>query len=270
MTTPRHSLWAVAPNDRPRERLERLGPSGLSEAELVALVLGSGMPGVNVLDSARSLLDQAGGVTELMTMTVGELKSLMGVGVATAGRVVAVAELWRRANDPPPGPLLETPQHVVAAVRAHLAARAAASAEGAPAGEKVPASGSPAGGNAPAEGSPAGDNGPAGESPAGENAPAGESPVGKNALFVVVADGELRLRVVVPLPDRGSLVAAVLHEVLYRGGSAFAVAVRPTGHPEPDDGLRATRDVLKLAAATVGLRYLSTVVVTESGWSTLD
>ncbi|RFA17028.1 hypothetical protein B7R22_01650 [Subtercola boreus] len=214
------------------------------------------MPGVNVLDSAGSLLRQTGGVTELMGMTVGELRSLMGVGVATAGRIVAVAELWRRANDPPPGDVLETPQHVVRAVRVFLAAQPA---------EPVHVDTAP-------------------------------------ALLVVVADSELRLRRVVPLvgalavqPRRGAsaslpapppprvpasapasapmtmhaLVAATLHEVLYRGGSAFALAFVPGDHPERTDELRAIRDVLKLASTTVGLRYLSTVVVTEDDWAPL-
>ncbi|RFA16849.1 hypothetical protein B7R21_01695 [Subtercola boreus] len=216
-----------------------MGPGGLSDAELVALVLGSGMPGVNVLDSAGSLLRQTGGVTELMSMTVSELRSLAGVGVATAGRIVAVAELWRRANDPPPGDVLETPQHVVRAVRAFLAAERAGPVNG------------------------------------------GAAP----ALVVVVADSELRLRQVVPLvgalvpvsaPASASapmtmhaLVAATLHEVLYRGGSAFALALVPGEHPEPTDELRAIRDVLKLASTTVGLRCLSTVVVAEDDWAPL-
>ncbi|RFA23639.1 UPF0758 domain-containing protein [Subtercola boreus] len=259
MTTSRASLWTVAPEDRPRERLERLGPGGLSDSELVALVLGSGMPGVNVLDSARSLLAQAGGVTELMTMTVGELRALMGVGVATAGRVVAVAELWRRANDPPPGAVLAHPVDVVTAVRTFAAARSPGSGAGACA-----------------------------------------------TVFVIVADSELRLRVVVPLAgtDTRALVAGALHEVLYRGGTAFALAladglstnVGPRGPDDVSSGaldldagakgavpgaqsegsvvdetqLRAVRDVLKLAASTVGLRYLSSVRVTADGWSPLD
>ncbi|CAN5266179.1 hypothetical protein BH09ACT6_BH09ACT6_07820 [soil metagenome] len=266
MKTSGKSLWAVRPEDRPREKLERLGPAGLSDSELVALVLGSGMPGVNVLDSARSLLDQAGGVQELMGMTVRELKALMGVGVATAGRVVAVAELWRRAHDPPPGPVIERPADVVSAVRQHLAVR----------------------------------------SPSKTYSPA----------HLVITDHELRLRWVVPVEispgeNIGSFVARVLHEVLYRGSAAFAVAwvtARSVGTAgaeaaagsavnaggaggavgavsaggadagpgdardvDPDDPTdkRAIRDVLKLAAATVGLRYLSTLVVSGEEWSAL-
>ncbi|CAN5594584.1 hypothetical protein BH10ACT5_BH10ACT5_21920 [soil metagenome] len=229
MTSTRESLWSVAPEDRPRERLARLGPGGLSDSELVALVLGSGMPGVNVLDSAGSLLRQTGGVTELMTMTVGELRSIRGVGVATAGRIVAVAELWRRANDPPPGAVLESPRHVADAARAHVAAN-------------------PAGGDGT-----------------------------DSVMLIVVADSELRLRVVVPLagglsgePRAHSLVASALHEVLYRGGAAFALALVCDDHPERLAELRAIRDVLKLASATVGLRYLSTVVVTGARWAPLE
>ncbi|MEA9984748.1 UPF0758 domain-containing protein [Subtercola sp. RTI3] len=226
MKTTRTSLWSVAPGDRPREKLERLGPAGLSDSELVALVLGSGLPGVNVLDSATSLLSQAGGVAELMGMTVHELKALMGVGVATAGRVVAVAELWRRANDPGAGAVLEHPHDIVDAVRAFLMARASAAG-------------------------------------------------GRVTTVVVVADSELRVRVVVPMASGEGegirpLVARVLHEVLYRGGAAFALAeVRPE-LPTDDARLYAVRDVLKLASATVGLRFLSTVVVTPDDWCAVE
>src|ERR1700712_4318044 len=112
MKSSRESVWAVAPGDRPREKLERLGPGGLTDSELVALVLGSGVRGVNVLDTAASLLTKAGGVQELMVMTVRELMALMGVGLATAGRVVAVSELWRRVHNPLPGVVIERPNDV--------------------------------------------------------------------------------------------------------------------------------------------------------------
>ncbi|MCU1482494.1 MAG: threonyl-tRNA synthetase [Subtercola sp.] len=267
MKSTRESLWAAPPGDRPREKLQRLGPAGLSDAELVALVLGTGLPGVNVLDSAASLLAQAGGVHELMVMTVRELRALMGVGIATAGRVVAVSELWRRAYDPLPGRQIEQPGDLVDVVRAFVAMRTP------PPPALMPPTVAPPTVTPPEE-SP----------PPEEPEPAGALPT--PSTYIVVADSELRVRVVVSLAHGEgesipSLVPRVLHEVLYRGGSAFALAV--VEHPsalapggasvlgmERREELRALRDVMKLAASTVGLRYLSTVVIGPSDWDVVD
>ncbi|MCU1475675.1 MAG: threonyl-tRNA synthetase [Subtercola sp.] len=299
MKSTRESLWAVAPSDRPREKLERLGPGGLTDSELVALVLGSGLPGINVLDNAASLLEQAGGVQELMVMTVRELKALMGVGVATAGRVVAVAELWRRAHDPLPGVQIGQPNDIVEIVRAFVAARSpappadialAAATDGGAAPGEASGDAAPVGslGDA-APGEASGDETVPRESSRGDDAPGESSDDGAMSAvgqtYVVVADEEMRVRVVVPLARSAgesipSLVPRVLHEVLYRGGAAFALAIL---EPEPMRTLslhaessteeaerRAIRDVLKLASSTVGLRYLSTVLMTPTSWSTVD
>ncbi|MEF2975603.1 UPF0758 domain-containing protein [Subtercola sp. YIM 133946] len=307
MTPSRESLWAVAPADRPRERLARLGPAGLTDAELVALVLGSGLPGVNVLDNAASLLAQAGGVQELMVMTVRELTALAGVGVATAGRVVAVSELWRRAHDPLPGTRIEHPRDIVDVVRAFLSTRAdphpsAATAAYPPRSAATRTDPHP---SAATAAHPQ----PSAATRADPHPSAATATGSCPSTLVIVADEELRVRVVVALApvantpavpgeagagDRWSirsLVPRVLHEVLYRGGSAFAlVELRPpapatVGAPGSADAtsdggvrppaydldeLRAARDVLRLAAATVGLRFLSTVVISGDDWSVVD
>ena len=53
-----------AGDERPRERLIKHGPSVLADAELVAIILGSGQRGENVLDFARRILNGLGGVTD--------------------------------------------------------------------------------------------------------------------------------------------------------------------------------------------------------------
>lgn len=93
-------LAALAPHDRPRERLHRLGPNALSDRELLALVLGSGSRGRNVIATAGDILDRVGGFRGLLPMTTEELQRLPGVGPATAGRMAAAAEMWRRAAAP--------------------------------------------------------------------------------------------------------------------------------------------------------------------------
>jgi DNA repair protein RadC len=86
----------VAPHDRPREKLERLGPSGLGDNELLALVLGSGSRGRDALALANRLLEQAGGLHGLTRVSVGELRHVEGVGRARTAQVLAAVELGRR------------------------------------------------------------------------------------------------------------------------------------------------------------------------------
>ena len=90
------SMKTVAPHDRPREKLERLGPAGLGDNELLALVLGSGSRGRNALDLANDLIDRAGGMHGLTRVTVGDLRRVAGVGRARAAQVLAAIELGRR------------------------------------------------------------------------------------------------------------------------------------------------------------------------------
>lgn len=86
----------VAPHDRPREKLERLGPTGLGDNELLALVIGSGSRGHSALDLANRLIDHAGGLRGLTRVTVGELRRVTGVGRARAAQVLAAVEFGRR------------------------------------------------------------------------------------------------------------------------------------------------------------------------------
>lgn len=86
----------VATHDRPREKLERLGCSGLGDNELLALVLGSGSRGTNALQLANDLIDEVGGLHALTRVTLGELHRVRGVGRARAAQVLAAIELGRR------------------------------------------------------------------------------------------------------------------------------------------------------------------------------
>ena len=92
------SLASIPNHDRPRERMRRLGIGSLTDDEVLALVLGSGQTGRNVLALARSILRRTGGFPGLATMDFARLETLPGVGPATAGRLVAIIEIWRRAG----------------------------------------------------------------------------------------------------------------------------------------------------------------------------
>jgi DNA repair protein RadC len=85
------------PAERPRERLLAQGPAALSDAELIALFLGSGIRGKSALDLARELLSRFGRVSRLLVAARGELVQVPGVGAARSARIAAVMELARRA-----------------------------------------------------------------------------------------------------------------------------------------------------------------------------
>jgi DNA repair protein RadC len=83
--------------ERPRERLAAHGADALSNAELLAILIGSGRPGGSALDlAARILAKNDEGVAYLAGASVEELRSVHGVGEATACRIAAAAALGRR------------------------------------------------------------------------------------------------------------------------------------------------------------------------------
>ena len=83
--------------DRPREKLLLQGPRALSNAELLAIFIGSGTPGVNAVDAAQALLSSAGGrLMELCKRTPKELTRYRSVGPARAVAIAAALELGRR------------------------------------------------------------------------------------------------------------------------------------------------------------------------------
>lgn len=82
---------------RPREKLLALGPGALADAELLALLLRTGLKGTSVLQLAEQLLDAFGGVAGLLHTEVGDLRRIKGLGPAKRAELVAVLELARRA-----------------------------------------------------------------------------------------------------------------------------------------------------------------------------
>ena len=105
--------------DRPRERLERLGAPALSTVELLTLLVGSGGRGRPADAVARHVVAAYPSLRQLASKTMVELATTPGVGVATAARLMAALEIGcrlrreRRARQP----MLATPR----AVWRHLA-----------------------------------------------------------------------------------------------------------------------------------------------------
>ena len=89
-------MKTVALHDRPREKLERLGPSALGDNELLAIVIGHGRANASALDLANALL-ASGGLRALVRARHGELRRLPGIGAARAAQVLAAIELGRRS-----------------------------------------------------------------------------------------------------------------------------------------------------------------------------
>ena len=84
-------------DERPRERLLAQGAAALSDAELVALFLGTGTRGKSALDLARELLARFGRVSRVLSAAHGELREVPGLGAAKSAQIAAVMELARRA-----------------------------------------------------------------------------------------------------------------------------------------------------------------------------
>ena len=90
-------MTALAPQDRPREKLARAGVSALGDNELVALLLGSGVRSRSAMVVAQDVLTAAGGVRGLLRIGSDELQRVSGVGAPRAARLLAAIELGRRA-----------------------------------------------------------------------------------------------------------------------------------------------------------------------------
>ena len=81
--------------DRPREKLEKYGPARLSNSELLAILLGTGTKGVNVVELSNRILKKFSG-EKLAEANFQELKETFGLGAARACEIIACFELGRR------------------------------------------------------------------------------------------------------------------------------------------------------------------------------
>ena len=87
----------MAEDDRPRERLQRLGGSALKSEELLAILLRTGTAQEDVLHVAARLVHERGGLRGLAATDLATLGRTHGVGLAKASTIAAAFELGRRA-----------------------------------------------------------------------------------------------------------------------------------------------------------------------------
>lgn len=109
--------------ERPREKLQRAGPKALSDGELLAIVLGTGIVGTDAVTLARQLLARAGGLPGLLERGASAVGDLRGFGPARFARLVAAVELGRRYLEAPAEArtALKAPGDAVRVFRAQLA-----------------------------------------------------------------------------------------------------------------------------------------------------
>lgn len=83
-------------SERPRERLIRFGADKLSSQELLALVIGRGIPQRSVMTIAQELIARFGSIQGISNATIAELSHIKGIGMARATQLKAVFELGKR------------------------------------------------------------------------------------------------------------------------------------------------------------------------------
>lgn len=105
---------AVSPDEMPREKLVRRGRKALTDEELIAIFLRTGLPGCHVLELARQIKRRAGSLTALGKLEASEIMELVkGIGPAKATALAAVFELGKRAvQEAPEMKRIEKPEDV--------------------------------------------------------------------------------------------------------------------------------------------------------------
>jgi DNA repair protein RadC len=100
-------------DERPREKLLRRGAAALTDPELIAILLRTGLPGANAVEVARQLLKRYGSLSGLSRCTVKEIEKIPGIGPAKALHLVAAFGLGQRlANERLSQQKLDSPELV--------------------------------------------------------------------------------------------------------------------------------------------------------------
>ena len=105
-------------SQRPRERLASLGATSLSNAELIAILLRTGIKGINAVQLGQKILMDCGGLAGLHRLSYTELCRMRGVGPAKAAQIKAAVELGNRfaASTPTEHPVIQSPEDVASLI----------------------------------------------------------------------------------------------------------------------------------------------------------
>ncbi|MEP6936702.1 MAG: DNA repair protein RadC [Chthoniobacterales bacterium] len=108
-------------DERPREKLLKRGAGALTDAELIAILLRTGLPGANAVDVARQLLERFQTLGSLSRCTVAEISGIAGIGPAKAIQLVAAFGLGQRlARETLTRQKIDTPELVYELVAAEM------------------------------------------------------------------------------------------------------------------------------------------------------
>lgn len=120
----RLTIKELPPDERPREKLRLRGAGALTNAELLAIILNTGVRGATVIDVANRLLKEHDGLLGLVRTDFEDLCRAHGLGEAKAAKLKAMLELARRisATQPEERPQIRTPEDIYALVGAEMAA----------------------------------------------------------------------------------------------------------------------------------------------------
>jgi len=121
-----YRITDIVASERPRERLAKLGPQALSNAELLAILLRVGVQGENAVQVGQRLLSQFGSISGMHRTSYEELYSAHGVGPAKAAQIKAAIELGRRLSLETSGdmPTIDSPADAAALVMYEMSALA--------------------------------------------------------------------------------------------------------------------------------------------------
>ena len=83
-------------SERPQERLENLGVEALSDRELLAMILRTGTPGIDVLSMSEDLLHEAGSLANLLRWSAEDFRKIHGIGKVKALQLISVMQFAKR------------------------------------------------------------------------------------------------------------------------------------------------------------------------------
>jgi DNA repair protein RadC len=109
-------LGEMPKSDRPREKLIKYGSGKLSNTELLAIILGSGVKGLNVIELANKILKKFGS-DKLKNVQYDDLKKTFGLGQAKACEIIACLEFGKRLLKDKPEALVLQPEDVYRELR---------------------------------------------------------------------------------------------------------------------------------------------------------
>lgn len=122
--TSTYRITDIEEAERPRERLARLGPQVLSNAELLAILLRTGVPGENAVQVGHRLLQELRGLAGIHRAAFQEVCNQHGIGPAKAAQIKAAIELGRRmtVEAPEERPAIHSPGDAAALVQYEMSA----------------------------------------------------------------------------------------------------------------------------------------------------